>query len=1139
MANQPTKYRKFVVGAASAALVASAVAPVAFAADFSDTKGNTHEEAINALSEAGVIKGYEDGTFKPNKTLTRSDVVKLMGKWLVSEGYKVPADAQSKPRFADLKSTSNKELLEMAAVVYDNGVFVGTPDGKLDPTGDITRENMAIVLVRAFDRVHDIDLASYVADQDFKKDVTDLGKAKAEARPAIDVLDFFDITNPAAPEFNPKATTTRGHFATFLHKTINADFSDVEGGVVAPGVASVKAVNATTVEVAMKDKVENINSLNFKIDGLTVSNAAVKQTDDKVVVLTTAVQKGGEKYTVTLNDKAIGSFTGISAVVPEKIKITTQSVQGKVGAQAIISADVGVKQAGIPVTFSVKPQENVTLNKDQIFEGVTNADGIATFSYTQYENGTDQVVAYPTGAPTVRSLAYVFWGVDSILTIESQDKKGNTVNNGEDKTYKVTYLNPKTGKPVANAALNVSFLENIDVNINETSKATVNGTNPRQLLNNETPIAERIVTDSKGEAVFTVSGQNTSVTPVVFARTNESTKYEASKLQATAEKVTFAAVQSDYTIDVVRDGAEEAAVGVANGRGYKLTVKTKDGKVAANEVINVAFNEDIDRVISTETEAYFVKEDPATGIQVKNTDAVANAKRITVKTDAKGEAKFIVGSENDKDYATPVAWIDINSADATDGKLDEGETYKVAPITYFAQPKLTGSKLEVRDSATIGGGTKKDKYAGTEKAYLQFQPANQSGKTMALATGYDGVKKSYTIFNDGPDTVTVHYGAASTQDIVSGRSYTVDVAATDTNPVYVDTANKSAKVRVSVSGTATPTAGTTNLPVNLGTQTAEFTFQSTSQVGDLHTGTVGSIDPVKEEIVFSGKDKISYKDATTFMYNGSAIGKQYFEQLVALNAGTIVVTAEKDKATDKFAKFTINSGVNIVAQANVNALSTAATGVKKAGETVDIKVTFSEAVTVTGAPTLTLNAGATTASYTSGTGTNELTFTYTVGAADVTPTGTTLTVSAVNLPGGATIKTTNGGQNANLATAALPKSFAGLTVDAVAPVGTLPATTGTTNNATTLVATFSEALYDGSTAIANGADVKSLFTYDGTAANYTSATYNATDKTVTFVFTAAEDTKKLTSAATLKDAAGNALATENYTYANTGTIWTK
>src|SRR5690606_34668142 len=87
----------------------------------------------------------------------------------------------------------------------------------------------------------------------------------------------------------------------------------------------VKAVNATTVEVTFKDAVENLNSLNFTIEGLTVSNAAIKQTDNKTVVLTTAVQKGGEKYTVSLNNQTIGSFTGISAVVPTKLTMNTDS----------------------------------------------------------------------------------------------------------------------------------------------------------------------------------------------------------------------------------------------------------------------------------------------------------------------------------------------------------------------------------------------------------------------------------------------------------------------------------------------------------------------------------------------------------------------------------------------------------------------------------------------------------------------------------------------------------------------------------------------------------------------------------------------------------------------------------------------
>src|SRR5690606_17400416 len=103
------------------------------------------------------------------------------------------------------------------------------------------------------------------------------------------------------------------------------------------------------------------------IEGLTVSNAAVKQSDNKTVVLTTAVQEGGKKYTVSLNNKAIGTFEGISSVIPTSINLTTKSFQGVVGKEVIVTADVGVKQAGIPVTFNVDAPAG-SLNKDQVFE---------------------------------------------------------------------------------------------------------------------------------------------------------------------------------------------------------------------------------------------------------------------------------------------------------------------------------------------------------------------------------------------------------------------------------------------------------------------------------------------------------------------------------------------------------------------------------------------------------------------------------------------------------------------------------------------------------------------------------------------------------------------------------------------------
>ncbi|SKA94295.1 S-layer homology domain-containing protein [Sporosarcina newyorkensis] len=1127
MANQPTKYRKFVVGAASAALVASAVAPVAFAADFSDTKGNTHEEAINALSEAGVIKGYEDGTFKPNKTLTRSDVVKLMGKWLVSEGYKVPADAQSKPRFADLKSTSNKELLEMAAVVYDNGVFVGTPDGKLDPTGDITRENMAIVLVRAFDRVHDIDLASYVADQDFKKDVTDLGKAKAEARPAIDVLDFFDITNPAAPEFNPKATTTRGHFATFLHKTINADFSDVEGGVVAPGVASVKAVNATTVEVTMKDKVDNINSLNFTIDGLTVSNAAVKQSDDKTVVLTTAAQKGGEKYTVNLDGKAIGTFTGMSAVVPTKVSMTTDNVQGKVGQQVILTADVGVKEAGVPVTFNVKAQTQTTLNKDQVFETTTNAEGLATFSYTQYAAGQDEVVVYPTGAPTVRDYATVNWGVDSILTLEEDDKKGTSLNNGENKVYKVTYKDPKTGKPVANETLNVTFKENVDVAVNKLTDATINGKKAHQTTNGDVS-AVTVTTDSKGEATFTVSGTNTKATPVVFAdgsgysNNKIDSKLDRTELQVAGKELTFAAVHEKYAIEVTRDGSEEAATGLNNGRKYKVAVKDENGKAAAGEVVNVAFDEVLDRVISTNTKAQFIIDND----DLKGTTTANGSQQVSIQLDGKGEAEFKIATAtaNNKDYATPVVWIDINSSSNKDGNLEQGEPTQKAGMTYFVEEKIQESKLAVYNKANGLKVSSTNPLKDTDVAEFRLNVANQSGE--AFAGSVKSFKATYQVTNQGTNDVYVWTDASQVGDLSKattistrrGETFTVNTTAGAKQvELYVGSNGKTANVDVTAYGDVTDSQ---DKVIRLAeSKVAKASFQANSDLGTSYTGLVGSINVSDKKIKFLGKEELNYKaefDADKVKYESAVNGTTLnlnaaqFEKYLTDNPNSNV---HYFKGSDGVITFTIlNAPAEIKTDADIQKLITAAgnketINVDLTNATGDISITeATKELTFNikgnfGAHNLTVNAPNSHVNY-SGTTTGTVTITDISNSSFVFAKGAGATSIAFN--------DTNGGRLAIAEGATAPTVALGAGANAklsgkLGTVTTAGAATIALENATTAITTLQA---NGSGAVSvTGAAGSTVGSVEGSNAG--SVDSNVNPETTNAVLQSAEYTAKV------------------------------
>lgn len=112
-----------------------------------------------------------------------------------------------------------------------------------------------------------------------------------------------------------------------------------------------------------------------------------------------------------------------------------------------------------------------------------------------------------------------------------------------------------------------------------------------------------------------------------------------------------------------------------------------------------------------------------------------------------------------------------------------------------------------------------------------------------------------------------------------------------------------------------------------------------------------------------------------------------------------------------------------VAPTVTQASASPGTGVEHVGNTVTLTLGFSEAVTVTGTPTLSLNDGA-KATYVGGSGSNSLTFKTTVASTDTSTSA--LAITGVNLLNGASIKDA-GGLAANLSGAA--KTFSGLQVD--------------------------------------------------------------------------------------------------------------
>ena len=174
-------------------------------------------------------------------------------------------------------------------------------------------------------------------------------------------------------------------------------------------------------------------------------------------------------------------------------------------------------------------------------------------------------------------------------------------------------------------------------------------------------------------------------------------------------------------------------------------------------------------------------------------------------------------------------------------------------------------------------------------------------------------------------------------------------------------------------------------------------------------------------------------NALTFSYTVGAGQSTFALAATAVNLNSATITDGAGNAANLSLSGLTQSGPQIDAL-SLNALTptvsslveSPASGDLNAGKTVTLTLNLSEAVTVAGGtPTLTLNDGG-TATYTGGSGTNALTFSYTVGAGQNTAA---LAATAVNL-NSATI-TDGAGNAANLSLSGLTQS--GPQIDTVTP----------------------------------------------------------------------------------------------------------
>ena len=179
-----------------------------FASSLTDINNVQGREYIQKFVDKGYINGYEDGTFKPNNTITRAEISQILSNFKINL------------KFEDVDFKDNKGWFAKAVdKATENGFLSGYKDGTFKPNNKITRFEMIKItsmLVRNsnYDKVQlpyiDTDkIPSWVLN-----DVNNLYASK--------VIDFYPNN-----KINGNEYVTRAEAVTMLSKALEVNGWDM------------------------------------------------------------------------------------------------------------------------------------------------------------------------------------------------------------------------------------------------------------------------------------------------------------------------------------------------------------------------------------------------------------------------------------------------------------------------------------------------------------------------------------------------------------------------------------------------------------------------------------------------------------------------------------------------------------------------------------------------------------------------------------------------------------------------------------------------------------------------------------------------------------------------------------------------
>lgn len=159
---------------------------------------------IEALKESGIISGYSDGNFYPDRTVKREEFVKMAV--LMCGLY----DESSECDFTDVDK--NEWYYGYVSSAYKEGIINGVSEEEFGIGADISRQDVAVIVCRLLEK-----LGVETSVKEEPKVFSDADKISDYSAESIGILNGMTIINGFEDgSFRPEASLTRAEAAKIL-----------------------------------------------------------------------------------------------------------------------------------------------------------------------------------------------------------------------------------------------------------------------------------------------------------------------------------------------------------------------------------------------------------------------------------------------------------------------------------------------------------------------------------------------------------------------------------------------------------------------------------------------------------------------------------------------------------------------------------------------------------------------------------------------------------------------------------------------------------------------------------------------------------------------------------------------------------